>query len=415
MAKHFGQRGVNMYIKRAIEEVFLKTQSEYPVTLLTGPRQVGKTTMLKKLMEGSNRRYVSLDEFDARMLAKDPAAFFQIHKPPILIDEVQYAPELFSYIKVIVDKNKTKGDFWLTGSQAYKLMQGVTESLAGRIAIMQLQSLSQAEIYGYLNQPFEIDIQKLEDRKVQKIEIPKVYENIFNGGMPDVVTKSITNIQGYYRNYIASYIERDVKYIASEIDGLKYYDFIKAVAARISQQINVADLSRDVGINEVTAKRWLGILETLGVIFFLHPYSNNVLKRALKKPKLYFYDTALAVHITGWSSPEITMNSPMNGAYFENYVISEIYKSYFNDGMVPALYYYRDKEGQEIDLILEKDGVLHPIEIKKAALATKSMIQNFDVLKAVYPYTIGKGAVICNAQNLSALNENVLIVPVAKI
>lgn len=403
------------YIKRAIEDAFMKMQSEYPVTLLTGPRQVGKTTMLRKLMEGTGRRYVSLDEFDSRSLAKDPAAFFQVYKPPILIDEVQYAPELFSYIKVFVDKTHKKGDFWLTGSQVYKLMQGVTESLAGRIAVMQMHSLSQAEIFGYKNQPFELDINKIESKNIKPREMPEIYNSIFTGGMPEIVSKSVTDIQAYYRNYLASYIDRDVKYIAREIDGLKYYDFIKSVAARTAQQINIAQIAGDVGINEVTAKRWLAVLETLGIIFFLHPYSNNVLKRALKKPKLYFYDTALAVQIIGWSTPEITMNSAMNGAYFENFVISEIRKSYYNAGKEPTLYYYRDKEGQEIDLILERDGVLHPIEIKKAAIATKDMIESFSALRAVYPYSLGKGAVICNAQNISAINQEVLIIPVSKI
>lgn len=403
------------YIKRAIEDAFMQIQKEYPVTLLTGPRQVGKTTMLKKLMEGTNRRYVSLDEFDARSLAKDPAAFFQVYKPPILIDEVQYSPELFSYIKIIVDNNHRKGDFWLTGSQAYKLMQGITESLAGRIAIMQMHSLSQSEILGYNNQPFEVDIDLLEERDIKPKEMPDIYKSIFTGGMPEIVSNSVINIQAYYKNYLSSYIDRDVKYISSEIDGLKYYDFIKSIAARTAQQINLAEIARDVGINEVTAKRWLSILETIGIIFLLHPYSNNILKRALKKPKLYFYDTGLPVQIIGWSTPEITMNSAMNGAYFENYVISEIYKSYYNAGREPRLYYYRDKEGQEIDLILEKDGILHPIEIKKAATATKDMIKNFSALQVVYPYTKGKGAVICNAQKLSAINQDVLIIPVSKI
>ena len=402
-------------IKRALETPFLKIQSRYPVTLLTGPRQIGKTTMLKELMKGTGRNYVTLDAYDARSLAKDPAAFFQIHKPPILIDEVQYAPELFSYIKMIVDETHMKGDFWLTGSQAYKLMQGVTESLAGRIAIMQMQSLSQAEIFGYESAPFAIDIEKLSQTKTHAREIPAIYKSIFTGGMPEIASSSVDDIQEYYKNYIASYISRDVKYIASEIDGLKYYDFIKAVAARIAQQINVADIARDIGINEITAKRWLGILETLGIIFFLHPYSNNIIKRALKKPKLYFFDTGLAVQIIGWSTPEITMNSAMNGAYFENFVISEIYKSYINAGKEPTLYYYRDKEGHEIDLILENSGNLHPIEIKKAAIATKGMAESFSLLETVHPYTVGKGAIICNAQNLSAVSRDVVVIPVSKI
>lgn len=404
------------YINRAIEKTFMRAQNEYPVTLLTGPRQVGKTTMLKKLMANTDRKYVSLDEFDARILAtKDPAAFLQIYSPPVLIDEVQYAPGLFSYIKIIADTTKRKGDFWLTSSQSYRLMQGVTESLAGRIAIMQMYSLSQSEILEYENFPFEINLDLLKERQSPTRSIPEIFKNIFDGGMPEVISGNISSIENYYKNYIASYIERDVKYLANEINGLKYYDFIKSVAARISQQINVAEISRDVGINETQAKNWLKILETLGVIFFLHPYSNNILKRALKKPKLYFFDTALAIHILSWSSPEVVMNSSMSGAYFENFVISEIYKSYHNEGKNPTLYYYRDKDKNEIDLILEKDATLYPVEIKKAAIATKNMVSSFSSLKPTPPYSVGQGAIICNTQTLSAIDKNTLIVPVSKI
>ena len=361
------------YIKRSLEDVVSELNQQYPAILITGPRQIGKTTMLKKLMEGTSREYVSLDDLTERALAKsDPDMFFQIHKPPILIDEVQYAPELFSYIKINIDKNHNPGDFWLTGSQIFKLMEGVRESLAGRVAILNMTSLSQHEIYSNSDEsamPFRVEIESLTSRKKGRkpVDVAVIFDRIYRGSMPAVINGTYTNIDIFYNSYINTYIERDVKDLSNTIDSLKFLRFITAVACRCSQMLNIADIARDADINQQQAKSWLNILETLGIIFYLHPYSNNLLKRIIKTPKLYFYDTGLVCHLTKWSNPKTLESGAMNGAVLENYVVSEIIKSYYSTGTTPYIYYYRDKDAKEIDIILESDGLLTPLEIKKTA------------------------------------------------
>lgn len=404
-----------MYIKRDMEKLVAELSSEYPAILITGPRQVGKTTMLQKLMEGTGRTYVTLDDLTARRLAKtDPELFFQTYGTPILIDEVQYAPELFTYIKIMVDKNHTPGEFWLTGSQAFKLMQGIQESLAGRVAVLNLSSLSQNEIYNHCaNELFKLDLEQLKQKqsKADSADLMQIFERIWRGSMPAIVSGTYSNRDIFYSSYISTYIDRDVRELLPMIDSLNFLQFITAVAARTSQLVNVAEIARDASIDQVTAKKWLGILETLGLIFYLHPYSNNTLKRTIKTPKLYFTDCGLAVYLTKWSSPETLESGAMNGAIFENYVVSEIVKSYYNAGKEPYLYYYRDKDAREIDVIMESDGQLHPIEIKKSASPNNSMIKAFSVLdKASVPR--GMGAVICMKNELSALSRENLIVPV---
>ena len=341
------------YITRHLENVVKQVTKEYPVVLVTGPRQVGKTTMLQKMMEGTNRGYVTLDDLNERSIAKtDPELFLQLHKPPVLIDEVQYAPELFTYIKVHVDKNHTPGNFWLTGSQVFKLMRGVQESLAGRVAVLSLTSLSQAEIHGGSNEPFTVDLDALNDRKDGKEEADTsaIFERIYKGSMPAIVSGVNSNSHIFYNSYLSTYIERDVRELSDSIDSLKFLRFITAVAARCGQMLNVADIARDADINMVQAKSWLGILETLGIIFYLHPYSNNLLKRLVKTPKLYFYDTGLVCYLTKWSSAETLESGAMNSAVLENYVVAEIMKTYLNNGKNPYLYYYRDKDAKEIDI-----------------------------------------------------------------
>ena len=382
--------------------------------LITGPRQVGKTTMLQKMMENTNRGYVTLDDLNERNIAKkDPELFLQLHKPPILIDEVQYAPELFTYIKMHVDKNHTPGDFWLTGSQVFKLMKGVQESLAGRVAVLSLTALSQAEIYGGCNEPFTVDLDALNERKENKEEADTsaIFERIYKGSMPAIVSGANSNSQIFYNSYLSTYIERDVRELSDSIDSLKFLRFITAVAARCGQMLNVADIARDADINLVQAKSWLGILETLGIIFYLHPYSNNLLRRLVKTPKLYFYDTGLVCYLTKWSSAETLESGAMNGAVLENYVVAEIMKTYLNNGKEPYLYYYRDKDAKEIDIVLEHDGVLNPIEIKKTANPGKELIRVFDLLdKSSTPRS--KGAVICMKPSLNAIDRDNYIVPV---
>ena len=403
-----------LYITRSLEKVVLQVTKEYPVVLISGPRQVGKTTMLKKLMEGTDRNYVTLDDLQERALAKnDPEMFLQLHKPPILIDEVQYAPELFSMIKLIVDKEHRKGDFWLTGSQIFDLMKGVQESLAGRVAVLSLSSLSQTEIYGGEDRPFQIEIEHLMKRKEgrTRADLQEIFRRIFQGSMPAIVSNEVSNNSIFYGSYLSTYIERDVRNLFDAIDSLKFLRFLTAVAARCSQMLNVNEIARDADINLKQAKDWMEILETLGIIFYLHPFSNNMLKRLVKTPKYYFYDTGLVAYLTKWSSPETLENGAMNGAILENYVVSEIRKSYLNSGKAPFMYYYRDKDAREIDIILEQNGELNPIEIKKSANPAPEILRSFSVLEKT-GLKRGKGAVICMKMELSAFNQENYIVPV---
>lgn len=402
------------YIPRSLEAVVKEVTKEYPVVLVTGPRQIGKTTMLQKLMEGTERSYVSLDDLNERAMAKnDPELFLQLHQPPVLIDEVQYAPELFTYIKIYVDKYHDPGAFWLTGSQVFKLMQGMQESLAGRVAVLSMTSLSQAEVYGQNMEPFQVALQELSVRKEQRkpTDAKGIFERIFRGSMPAIVSGAYSNSQIFYNSYLSTYIERDVRELSETIDSLKFFRFITAVAARSSQMLNVAEIAQDADINQVQAKAWLGILETLGIIFYLHPYSNNLLKRLVKTPKLYFYDTGLVCYLTKWSNAETLECGAMNGAILKNYVVSEIAKTYLNCGKEPFMYYYRDKDAKEIDIVIEHDGVLNPIEIKKTSNPGTELTKVFALLDRASVLR-DKGAVICMKPEFGAIDRDNYIVPV---
>ena len=402
------------YITRSLEKVVMEVTKEYPVVLVTGPRQVGKTTMLQKLMDGTGRNYVSLDDLTERDLAKrDPELFLQLHQPPVLIDEVQYAPELFPYIKLAVDRGHQAGAFWLTGSQIFKLMRGVQESLAGRVAVLSMTTLSQAEISGVSAEPFSVNLEALRRRSTERppADTHEIFKRIYRGSMPAIVSGAASNSQIFYSSYLSTYIERDVRSLSKSIDATKFIRFVTAVAARCSQMLNVAEIAQDADINQKQAKDWLGILETLGIIFYLHPYSNNLLKRLVKTPKLYFFDSGLVCYLTRWSSAETLEYGAMNGAILENYVVAEIAKSYLNCGQEPYLYYYRDKDAREIDIVLEHDGILNPIEIKKTAAPGTELTRVFALLdKASVPR--GTGAIVCMKPHLSALDRENLIVPV---
>jgi predicted AAA+ superfamily ATPase len=408
-----------MYIKRGIERVFLDLNTQYSAILITGPRQVGKTTMLSELMttEGRGRGYVTLDDLNERALAKtDPAMFLQLHPPPVLIDEVQYAPELFPYIKIHIDKTHTPGDFWLTGSQLFKLMDGVRESLAGRVALLRLHPLSQRELYGGEPAEFKPDADALLERQkqVKPVSTPEIFERVWRGGMPALASGQYTNRGVFYSSYIGTYLERDVRELSGAIDSMKFLNFITAAAARTAQMINYKGVADESDIDQSTAKSWFRILETLGIIFYLRPYSNNALKRAVKTPKLYFHDTGLVCYLTKWSSPETAMNGAMNGALLENYAVGEIIKSYQNAGKEPFVYYYRDKDAKEIDLLLESDGQLNPLEIKKTVTPSIKTIHAFNVIEKS-PLRRGVGAVLCAAERLGAFDRNNLIVPISLI
>ena len=404
------------YIKRSMEDVVLRISKQYAAILITGPRQAGKTTMLQKLMaEGKkSRTYISLDDLKERQLAKeDPAMFFQIHRPPLLIDEVQYAPELFPYIKMYIDKTHNPGDFWLTGSQIYRLMRGVQESMAGRVALLHMSPLSQREIFGGETVPFSIDLETLSRRQkgMGPVTTPDMFGRILQGGMPALVSGQYEDSGLFYSGYLSTYLERDVHEISGAVDSLKFMNFITAVAARAGQLINYKSIADDADIDQSTVKSWLNILETLGIIFYLRPYSNNVLKRTIKTPKLYFYDTGLVCYLTKWSSAETVMNGAMNGALLENYTVAEIMKSYQNCAREPYLYYYRDRDSKEIDLLIEGDGKLSPIEIKKTATPASRLTRVFKVIEKS-PLIRGTGAVLCTTDKLSAFDRDNLIVPI---
>lgn len=409
-----------MYITRHMEKPVMELNEQYPVLLLTGPRQVGKTTMLEHLIEveGKGRKKVSLDDLTLRELAKtDPKMFFQLYQPPLLIDEVQYAPELFPYIKIMVDERHQPGDFWLTGSQLFKMMEGVQESLAGRVALLHLSPLSQSEIMKRPPEPpFSLELPLLSERQNgrQMLNTPEVFQHIHQGGMPSLVTGTYSNASIFYSSYIDTYMERDVRRLSNDIDSLKFLRFLRSVAARTSQQVNYKGIADDAEIDQTTAKNWLHVLEALGIIFLLEPYSNNVLKRTVSTPKLYFYDSGIVCYLTRWSSPETAMEGAMSGALLENYTVAEIIKTYQNAGQEPFLYYYRDKDAREIDLILERDGKLFPIEIKKMASPPKKMTKVFDLIDKS-PLQRGTGAILCMADQLGAFDQNNLIVPISLI
>ena len=409
-----------MYITRHMDKPVMELNEQYPVLLLTGPRQVGKTTMLEHLIEveGKGRKKVSLDDLTLRELAKtDPKMFFQLYQPPLLIDEVQYAPELFPYIKIMVDERHQPGDFWLTGSQLFKMMEGVQESLAGRVALLHLSPLSQSEIMKRPPEPpFSLELPLLSERQNgrQMLNTPEVFQHIHQGGMPALVTGTYSNASIFYSSYIDTYMERDVRRLSNDIDSLKFLRFLRSVAARTSQQVNYKGIADDAEIDQTTAKNWLHVLEALGIIFLLEPYSNNVLKRTVSTPKLYFYDSGIVCYLTRWSSPETAMEGAMSGALLENYTVAEIIKTYQNAGQEPFLYYYRDKDAREIDLILERDGKLFPIEIKKMASPPKKLTKVFDLIDKS-PLQRGTGAILCMADQLGAFDQNNLIVPISLI
>ncbi len=402
------------YIKRDIEEKIIALSKEYACILITGPRQVGKTTVLRQLMT-EDREYVTLDDMEERSLAKrDPAMFLQMHSTPIMIDEVQYAPELFSYIKIEIDKGAAPGTYWLTGSQAFKLMGLAQESLAGRIAILHMCSLSQHEVYGSgKSAPFSPDLNALKAREKTNApaDITAIYERIWYGSMPGLVSGKFSDRDVFYSSYLQTYIDRDVKEQVQLADPLLFSDFVRAAACRAGQMLNVHDIAQDVGVSDDTAKRWLQVLEKTDVIFFLRPYSNNLLKRTVKTPKLYFFDTGLVAYLTRYSSPEILANGAVNGAILENFVVAELLKSYHNNAKECLLWYYRDSNSNEIDMVIESDGALHPLEIKRSVNPGTELIHAFHLLdKASVPR--GAGAILCMRPKLSAIDSENFIVPI---
>lgn len=416
-----------MFYERTIEKTLRSVSESFPILLLTGPRQVGKTTLLTK-MAGNGRKIVSLDNPTVRALAKrEPELFLQRYVPPVLIDEVQYAPELFDYIKIYVDNHKTNSDFWLTGSQTFHLMNRVTESLAGRVGVVRMLGLSNSEIMGNHFPAFTVNPQELMRRmgEVPAMNINEVYSRIFKGSMPRLYEVQNVNRDEYFESYLETYISRDIKDLTQVGDELSFLNFINIVAARTATNVNYEALASEAGISAPTAKQWLSILISTGLIALIPPFSNNALKRVIKAPRMYFLDTGLCSYITRWSSPEVLERGAMDGQFFETWVVSEIYKSYINNGKRPPLYFYRDSNKKEIDLIIAMDGKINPIEIKKGA-APKDVVKNFMVLRPIEkePSTedvfsgaahlktkIGMGAVICMPSDIMPIDQKNWYVP----
>ena len=402
------------YLPRMMEPLVPELSREYPAILLVGPRQTGKTRMLRHIMEGTTRHYVSLDDLTNRALAKqDPAMFLQLHPAPVLIDEVQYAPELFSQIKKEADERREPGSFWLTGSQPFRLMKLAGESLAGRVAVLHMDPLSHRESGGFpVDAEFTVSTASFRQRvsTCPPRTTPELFAEIWRGSLPGFVSGEFSNRDVFYSSYIQTYIERDVRDIFPGVDPIAFTYLLRAVAARVGQEVNVHEIAKDLGVGDTSVRTGLGVLEKSDVIYYLHPYSSNALKRTVKSPKLYFFDTGLVAYLTRWSSPETLEAGAMSGAFFENWVVNEIRHSYSQRGLDPPLWYYRDRDGKEIDLVVERDGALHPVEIKKSASPKRDMVASFRMLDRA-PLPRGTGAIVCMADSLGAIAADTLVLP----
>jgi len=387
-----------MYIKRHAEKTVQELSRMFGAVLVAGPRQVGKTTMLEQLTGSIG--YVTLDDPIIRTSAEEESGtFFKDNPPPVFVDEIQKAPALFNQIKLYLDRDRKKGQFFMCGSQQFKMMKGVSESLAGRIGLVTLLGFSLREAYGIeCDTPFLPTEEYFAERKGQlaNITYDDVWNRIHRGSMPELHDNPDFNWQMFYGAYVRTYIDRDVRELSEIGDTVKFTKFMVAVAASTGQLLNLTSLARDVGISQPTAERWLSILVASNIVYLLQPYSNNITKRAIKTPKLYFLDTGLAAYLTQWNTPDVLKNGAMAGAFFESFVVSEIIKSYYNKGILePPIYFYRDKDMNEIDLLIEENGTLYPIEMKKHADPQKRDVQAFAVLDRLPGIQRGPGGVVC--------------------
>lgn len=404
-----------MYIQRHMEETVEKLSKMFGAVLVSGPRQVGKTTMLQGMTEDAE--YVTLD--DPLLLTsaiETGTTFFKDNPPPIFLDEVQKAPNLFPQIKLLLDKDRKKGQFFLCGSQSFQMMKNVSESLAGRLGIAMLQGLSMREKYGCrFREAFVPTEAYLAARReeLKDIVYADIWENIHRGSMPELYANPDFDWQMFYGAYVRTYIERDVRELTQVGDEVKFTKFMAVMAARIGQLLNLSAVASDVGISQPTADRWLSILTASNIVYLLQSYSNNLAKRAVKTPKLYFLDTGLAAYLTKWNGVEVLKNGAMAGAFFESFVVSEVLKSYYNQGVLdPPLYFYRDKDQREIDLLVAEGDVLYPLEIKKHADPKVNDITAFDVLEKLLGVRRGSGGVICTYDRMVTLKGQDRVIPV---
>ncbi|MDO8588841.1 MAG: ATP-binding protein [Armatimonadota bacterium] len=407
-----------MYLPRTLETFAKSAAGQFPVLLITGARQVGKTTFLRHLSE-PERAYVSLDDPLVLDLARrDPVLFLQRFRPPLLIDEIQYAPALLPYIKMEADASTQPGLFWLTGSQQFHLMKGVSESLAGRVAILQLLGFSRRELTGRSSEsrPFVPTPNEIAEREHTggTLGLKELYSLIWRGSLPAIALNPEVDRDLFYASYIQTYLQRDVRDLARVGDEMAFLRFLRIAAARTGQLLNLSEFARDADIAVNTAKTWLSILQASGVVYLLEPYHTNLTKRLVKTPKLYLLDTGLCAYLTEWSSPETLEAGAMSGAILETWVISELLKGYLHNGKHAPFYYYRDKDKREIDLLILRNGVIHPLEIKKTASPRIADIRVFGALEKL-GLPVGPGGVICLAQQSLPLTELAVSIAVSAL
>ena len=408
-----------MYIKRHAAKTVQEFGKYFGSVLVTGPRQAGKTTLIDETVVKPGKGKITQVSLDDPIVLKtandDGGRFFLDHSPPLFIDEIQYAPNLFPYIKQIVDKKKKQGLFFLSGSQQFSLMKGVSESLAGRVGIIDILGLSLREIENdSFCESFCPTKKYFNARKKKPLNInyDRLWEIIWRGSMPRLYAEPAFPHTAFYSAYLRTYIERDVRSIVNVGDEKKFLSFIRSVAARTAQMLNVTKLAEDADIPRTTAERWLSILISANLVFLLRPFYVNITKREIKAPKLYFLETGLAAYLTGWDTSIVLRKGAMGGAFFETFVIAEIIKSYINKGIEPPIYYYRDKEQREIDLLIWKNGYLHPLEIKMTANPDMRHTAAFKILDTLPdPYKRGEGGIICCYNELVSLDAVDKIIP----
>jgi len=405
-----------MHYQRHGEATIRKLASMFGAVLVTGARQVGKTTLLSEW--GRRLRYVTLD--DPILLASavgQPGTFFKDNPPPVIVDEIQYAPNLFPQIKMAVDQGRKKGQFFLSGSQQFHMMRDIGESLAGRLGILNLPGLSLRERHAVaFAEPFLPTDRYFSARAkgAPAVSYAEIWETIHRGCMPELCANADYDWQMFYAAYVKTYLERDLRDLTQVADEVKFMQFMTVAAGRIGQLLNLASLAKDVGVSQPTAERWLSILVTSNLAYLLRPYHNNLTNRTVKTPKLYFLDTGLVAYLTRWNTTDVLKSGAMAGAFFENFVVAEVIKSYANQGILePPLTFYRDRDGKEIDLLIEADGTLHPIEIKKHADPSREDVRSFSAIDRLSATPRGPGGVVCLYDRLATLQDRDKVIPAA--